>query len=292
MSGLRSTNIVRKSQADLLKLFDEVAQNALASDDEIYRAAGYDPISLKDNAFMQGLIWSAYERTNGTLDNLTRTTANTASRQFELVLDEAHMRLVSGAFSIQEVVRWGVKELAGKGIASIDYPTGHVDYADTAFRRATLTGLNQAGLALQERRSEEIGCEYVEVTAHAGARPSHAVWQGKVYKLHGSEPDYPNFYEATGYGTGAGLGGWNCRHGFYPFFPGLSEHANTKAYLDELNNATVTYNGKEMSMYDATQLQRRMERQIRRYKREYLGMKEGWAGHYRSLCEATDVERA
>ena len=260
---------VRMSQDDLLKLFNDVAVETLRTDDKIYRAAGYDPLPLKENAYMQNLIWTSVNRTNGTLENLTRTTANTAARQFEGILDQAHFRLASGAFSLQEVVRWGVKDLAGKGIASILYPSGHIDYCDVAFRRATITGLNQAGLALQERRTEEMGCDYVETTAHAGARPSHALWQGRVFKLHGSEPGYPNFYEETGYGTGAGLGGWNCRHGFYPFFPGLSEPANTKEYLDELNTATVTYNGKKMSMYDATQVQRSMERNIRRWKREY-----------------------
>jgi AraC-like DNA-binding protein len=265
---------VNMSQDDLLKLFNDVTVETIREDDKIYRAAGYDPVPLKDNSFMQRLIWSSVERTNGTLENLTRTTANTATRQFERILDQAHFRLASGAFSFQDVVRWGIKDLAKNGIASIEYPSGHVDYTEVAFRRATLTGLNQAGLAVQERRAEEMGCDYVETTAHAGARPSHAVWQGRVFKLHGSEPDYPNFYDETGYGTGEGLGGWNCRHGFYPFFPGLSELANTKEYLDELNNATVTYNGKKMSMYDATQEQRRIERNIRRWKREYKALSE------------------
>ena len=271
---------VNMSQDDLLKLFNDVAVETLREDDKIYRASGYDPVPLKDNSFMQRLIWSSVERTNGTLENLTRTTANTATRQFERILDQAHFRLASGAFSLQDVVRWGIKDLARNGIASIEYPKkpgrdrGHIDSVDVAFRRATLTGLNQAGLAVQERRAEEMGCDYVETTAHAGARPSHALWQGRVFKLHGSEPGYPNFYEETGYGTGAGLGGWNCRHGFYPFFPGLSELANTKEYLDELNSATVTYNGKEMSMYDATQEQRRIERNIRRWKREYKALSE------------------
>lgn len=263
---------VNKSQSDLLKLFKEVAEDTLTSDDAMYKAAGYNPIPFEQNGYMQRLLYSTYERTNGTLFNLTRTTANTATRQFESILDQAHMRLSSGAFSLQDVVRWGVKSLSGKGIASIVYPSGHVDYADTAFRRATLTGLNQAGLKLQERRMNELDCDYVETTAHAGARPDHQTWQGRVFKLNGSTEEYPNFYEATGYGTGEGLGGWNCRHGFYPFFHGLSEVANTREYLDELNNATVTYNGKEMSLYDATQEQRRIERNIRKWKREYKAL--------------------
>ena len=74
---------------------------------------------------------------------------------------------------------------------------------------------------LQLARMEEMDCEFVEVTAHEGARPTHAVWQGRVYHrggavVHDGER-YEDFEAATGYGTGPGLCGWNCRHNFYPY---------------------------------------------------------------------------
>ncbi|MFV0412948.1 MAG: phage minor capsid protein, partial [Oscillospiraceae bacterium] len=234
----------RLSESELQSLFNEAATKALSLDDKIHKAAGYKTVPLAENDFMQSLIWSGLEKTEGTFQNLTKTTAQTASQQFENVLDSANMKLTSGAFSYQDVIKQGIKELVQKGIASITYPSGHTDYLDVAFRRATLTGLNQTGLKLQERRMQEVGAEFVETTAHAGARPSHAAWQGRVFQLVGNDK-YPNFAEATGYGTGAGLGGWNCRHGFYPFYPGLSETANSREYLNNLNNATVTVDGKE-----------------------------------------------
>ena len=79
---------------------------------------------------------------------------------------------------------------------------------------------------LQLARMEEMDCEFVEVTAHEGARPTHAVWQGRVYHRGGAVVQdgerYEDFETATGYGTGPGLCGWNCRHNFYPFYPGVS----------------------------------------------------------------------
>ncbi|MFV0351421.1 MAG: phage minor capsid protein [Oscillospiraceae bacterium] len=265
------TTATNMSQQQLIDLFNDAAVKTLRADDTLHTAAGYSPIPLAQNQYMQDLIWAGLKKTNGTFRNLTLTAAQTASQQFESVLDAGHMKLASGAFSYQEVIKQGIKELAQKGIASISYPSGHTDYLDVAFRRATLTGLNQTALQLQERRMQEVGAEFVETTAHAGARPSHAAWQGQVFQLVGNDK-YPNFADATGYGTGAGLGGWNCRHGFYPFYPGISKPSNSPEYLDSLNTATVTIDGKKVSLYDAQQMQRGIERNIRKWKRESAGL--------------------
>lgn len=66
------------------------------------------------------------------------------------------------------------------------------------------------------------------MTAHGGARPEHAEWQGKVYSRSGKSKKYPSLVDKTGYGTGPGLGGWNCRHSMFPFYEG-----STRAYTDE-----------------------------------------------------------
>lgn len=257
------------SQDALIALFNESATLSLTYDDKIYRAAGYNPMPVKDNPALQQIINAGLRKTNGTFKNLTATTARTASQQFENILDDAYNKLLSGAFSYQEVIKQGIKELASKGVSSITYPSGRTDTLDVAFRRATLTGMNQTALNVQEHRLKEFGIELVETTAHAGARPEHAEWQGKVFAWHNKlHPKYPDFVTVTGYGSGDGLGGWNCSHGFYPYIEGVSETANTKAYLAELNNKTVMLYGKPTLVYDALQRQREIERTIRRWKRE------------------------
>ena len=117
----------------------------------------------------------------------------------------------------------------------------------------------------------------MEVTAHSGARTgngvaNHAGWQGKVYSRSGNSLKYPSLRVATGYGTGAGLGGWNCRHSFFPFIEGASERAYDDDELKALKAPKYEYNGKKMTEYEATQRQRYIERQIRRYKREVAGL--------------------
>lgn len=185
---------------------------------EIYRKAGYETVSLSENRQLQKIIAAGLEKTNGLFENLTKTTANTASRQFENALDRAYMQVVSGAFDYNTAVRTAIKNLAQKGIASITYPGGHTDYLDVAVRRAVLTGVSQTTGKMQEQMADDVGCDLVETTAHNGARPDHAQWQGKVFSRSGTSKKYPDFKSSTGYGTGAGLKGWNCRHDFFPYF--------------------------------------------------------------------------
>lgn len=300
----RLADISGKSKTEIKAVLETGCSSALGSDDQIYRLAGYKPTPLSENPALQELLNAGLKKTLGTFQNLTRTTANTATRQFEDALDRAYMQVTSGGISYQQAIKGAVIDLSKQGVAVIQYPTGHTDYMDVAVRRAVLTGVNQTALKIQDARADELGCDLVEVTAHYGARPTHAEWQGRVYSRSGKDKNYKNFYDATGYGTGDGLGGWNCRHSFFPFFKGLSRQNYSLQELHKMNRQTVSYNGRELSLYDATQMQRANEREIRALKREQAGL-EG-AGQdtsevkaklrdaqakQRDLCEQTGLRR-
>ena len=159
---------LNKSQGEIIKSFDECCTEALNSDDKLYKEAGFTPIPLQDNPLMQGIILAGLKETNGTYQNLTATTANTASRQFENILDQMNLRIASGAFTYQEAIKAGISELSQQGIQSITYPSGHIDYLDVAFRRATVTGMSKTANNLQMQRLDELDIDLVEVTAHPG----------------------------------------------------------------------------------------------------------------------------
>lgn len=303
------------TEETLTGLFDEAATRTLTSDDNIYTAAGLSPTPLAASPAMQQIIWAGLEKTMGEFYNLTGTMASNVGGLFWEVLDRAYLRIATGAFDYQSAIKMAIKELAGTGLHFIKYPSGHLDYIDVATRRAVLTGISQTAAKLQEYRFNEMGCQFVETTAHAGARsdgsrgPSdHAWWQGRVFfwaRPGETNPsEYPDFIISTGYGTGPGLCGWNCRHSFYPFYPGLSETANTSEQLAAMNSATVTYNGKSMNLYEATQQQRYIERQIRRWKREASAMEAAgldssaakekireWQGRQRDFTNQTGLRR-
>ena len=261
-----------RSWDDLKALMTEAGMKTLAFDDHLYEAAGLTPTALKDSPALQAVLLAGLDKTNGLFQNLTNSAAAAGSRQFERALDLAYMQVTTGAFSHTEAVKNAIKQLSRGGLEAVVYDSGRVEHLDVAVRRAVLTGVNQTAAKLQITRADEMGCDLVEVTAHAGARPSHAVWQGGIYSRSGKSETYENFEYATGYGTGPGLCGWNCRHNFHPYFEGISKPAYTKEELEQFNAKNYEYNGVKMTEYEATQKQRYIERQIRRWKREEQAM--------------------
>lgn len=197
---------------------------------------------------------------------------------YQWALDSAEMQIMSGGISYREAIKSAVKQLADGGIRIVDYESGHTDQIDVAARRAIMTGVNQVCQRYSEQSVEYLETDLVEVSAHQGARDTgtgpenHKEWQGKVYrwkqKQGKSKGNYPDFIETTGYGTGPGLGGWNCRHHFYPFYEGVSERTYTDEQLQNIDPSPFEYQGKTYTAYEATQKQRMIERTVRKLKRE------------------------
>lgn len=141
----------------------------------------------------------------------------------------------------------------------MDYASGRTMSVEAAVRMNVVTGVNQTALRLQDTLADEMDSDLVETTAHSGARPSHARWQGQVFSRSGKSKKYPDFRRATGYGTGPGLGGWNCRHSFHPYFDGMARTYGAKE-LKKLEAKSITYNGEKLTEYEASQRQRYIER--------------------------------
>lgn len=263
-----------KSESEIRRLMQEAATRAMEAEDEIYYHYGKEPTPFADNATLQALLNAGYQQTAGTFHNLTATTANTVSGQFEAALDRAHLKVSSGAFDYKSAVKSAVDSLADT-MKYVTYPTGHTDTLEVAARRAVLTGVNQTAGKLQEARMDEMDCEFVETSAHGGARPSHAEWQGRQFHRGGAVDymgkHYPDFYAATGYGTGGGIYGWNCSHTHFAIYPELgAPPAWTQESLEALNARDIEYNGGKYTRYEISQMQRARERTVRKYKRRYL----------------------
>ncbi len=304
------SKLTGKSEATLKEIFKAAGVKSMRFDDDIYRAAGLNPLPLNLSPAMLRALTAGIEKTNNLLSNLTRTTAINAQQAFIKAADLAYLQVSTGAMSYDQAIRMAVKQMAAEGLTVVDYASGHRDKIDVAMRRAVLTGVSQTAGKLQEIRADEMGQDLVQVSAHIGARntgtgvANHESWQGGIYSRSGTHPKYKNFVEVTGYGTGAGLGGWNCRHSFFPFFEGISEAAYSKAELKSFANKKVMYNGKEISFYEATQYQRGIERKIREWKRQEAALKavgqdstlesgkvKQWQGTMRDFIKQTGLDR-
>lgn len=263
-----------KSEATIRRLLKEAATEAMEREDAIYYHYNLEPTPFEESAALNNLLNAGARQTCGTWRNLTATTANTVSGAFERTLDVAWGKVATGAFDYKTAVKQAVDSLADE-MPEITYPSGHTDSLEVAARRAVLTGVNQTAGKLQEARMDEMNVEFVETSAHGGARPSHAEWQGRRFHRGGAVDylgkHYPDFEQTTGYGTGAGLCGWNCRHTFFAVFPELGDPPTwTEESLQELNARNIEYNGKLYTQYEVNQMQRARERNVRRWKKRYL----------------------
>jgi len=272
-SGLLYADIIQRvsklsglSARQVRAMFEDAETACIAADNRIYIAAGLKP-AVKLSPVIYRQLKAAAKKTSGHLQNLTMTTASTSQSAYIQAATMVEMQVESGAFDYNTAIRMAVKQVAQTG-CTVSYPSGHIDKIDVAIRRAGLTGVNQNMAELTLSYADEMGANLVRTTAHSGARPSHAVWQGRVFSRSGKSDKYPDFVESTGYGTGPGLCGWNCRHSFGPYLPGISPEIYLQKDLNRMNHATVTYGGEKIKYYDATQMQRSMERKIRATKRE------------------------
>lgn len=310
MMGMTRKEIVQalsartgKCTAEIERIMEEGVSASLNGDAAVYREAGKersDTMSWE----MRKILRAGLKQTYGLFRNLTRTTAAAASKQFEDALDLAWLQVSTGAMDRNSATRQAVKALCKAGVQSVSYESGRTDSLETAVTRAIRTGVNQTALKEQVQLASELDMDLVETTAHAGARPEHAKWQGQVFSLTGKTRGYKKLSTATGYGTGAGLGGWNCRHSFHPWSPEMGR-TYKKGELEEYDRPdAVEYEGRKMSLYEAEQLQRKMERNIRRWKRENSAMNaagldttesavklRAWNARYKDYCGQTGLKQ-
>lgn len=249
---------------EVAKIFEQSGAKTLERDDLIYKEAGLNPVPIKQSRSIMQMMSATIEKTAGNLQNLVMTTANTSQTQFYNAMNRAYMEVSTGVKSYTKSIVDTIKELSSQG-AFITYPSGRNMSLESAVRMNIITSVNQTCGKLQELRADEVGCDLMELTAYSGARPSHAKWQGKIVSRSGQK-GYLTLKD-IGYGEATGFKGVNCHHDWLPYYPG-SARTYTQEQLDVWENEKVTYNGKEYSKYDATQMQRAFERKIRKDKKD------------------------
>ena len=275
---------LNKSYPEMFELYDKVINWEYVRNKDLYEQVNAEYIPFEKNKHLNQAINGIAQQSLEDLENITRSlgfyldingkkTMTPLSQVYTEYLDRACFDIVSGAFDYNSVLRRTVTQLTNSGLRTIDYASGWHNRVDVAARRAVMTGLSQITGKITDYNAKKLGTEYFEVAWHAGARPTHAVWQGKVWTKE-------QLVSVCGLGTVTGLLGANCYHEYYPFFPGISERNWTDQWLEEKNqeeNKPKEFQGKEYTVYEAKQRQRQMETAMRAQREKVRALQKGKA---------------
>lgn len=278
------TGLTRK---ELRSVLQDAVLTSWEDDTATLKQLGIELSNPLENPAVIRVMDAEYKKSLGELTNLTRTTMKQAGNDLVNMLDEADLRVAAGVQSYSAAVCDILDRYAGKGI-EVSYPTGAKRTLEAAVRMCVVTSMNQTAAQVTNQYIVEAGSEYVLVSAHLGARvqgkgqpelAGHDNWQGKVYKIRGTTPEYPNLLDRTGYdvdpntGQGTvvnplGLHGYNCRHSHKPWDIRLRN-----PYVDENGNLKID-SEENRKRYELQQKQRTMERSIRATKRKLIEKQE------------------
>lgn len=273
------------SYPEMFELYDKVINWEYVRNKDIYEQINAEYIPFEENGQLKQITEAIIDQSFDDLENVTNSLGfyldygngqkvlTPLSQVYTKYLDAACYDIVTGAFDYNSVLRRVVTQLTNSGLRQIDYSSGRANRVDVAARRAVMSAVSQITGKISEYNAQKLGTEYFEVEWHAGARPTHAVWQGRVWSKE-------QLYSVCGLGTVTGLLGANCYHTYYPFFPGISQRNWSDDWLGAKNEEEAepkTFDGKEYTLYEAKQRQRQMETAMRAQREKVKLLQAGGA---------------
>lgn len=264
----------KKSQSEIKRILKNVGYNIstlsneknIVTDETLKTATS----SIYNSVAIKNIVDETIKETNSIMETIQTKAIESAKKEYMQILTDSYIKVSSGVYSYDKVIKEALNKLAKEGITGATYTNGTKLSLESTVRRDILTKCHQLSAEIEIQKARDSGTNLVYVTQHLGARirtkytkedyEAHCEWQGKVYMLDGSNGKYDNFYEKTGYGELLGLCGVNCRHHVFA----TDESKTHPAPYDEEENEKA---------YILSQEQRVYERKEREYKKKIEAMK-------------------
>lgn len=188
---------IEASEAEIDRIFDDVLKEEYVRDATIYRELANREITpFASNKELQQYIRAVKAQTKETFENITQTTGYMVKNNGKLQmtppaavlqrsLDKAIGQVLEGTETYNNAIRDVVKELTDSDLRTVQYDSGKTYDVASAARMCLMTGVTQVTARIAEQNMRELGTEYVQVSWHATARPSHQKWQGRIFHWKG-----------------------------------------------------------------------------------------------------------
>lgn len=270
----RISELSRKDIEDLLEI---TAKENIDFANTYYEAKKMDKISYETSKQFQDIVKAVEKTTKGEFTNLSKTTALKLlkdngkplyldiKKAYNEVIDRCVLAVATGQMDYQKAMYDTIKQLSISGVKKIYYDNeGKRAYArrlDSSVRMNILDGVRQVNIGIQEQVGKEFGSNGVEISAHSPCASDHIFIQGQQYTKKQFNKINANLKRP--------IGTLNCTHFVFSIVLGVSNPSYTKKQLDQYkqeSNSIVEYQGIKYTLYEATQVQRRLETAIRQQK--------------------------
>ena len=255
---------------ELKKLYSD-ALNDVYHDDRFVRALEETPLSDGARDTLERYTESIARQTQETLTNLSNTTA--VSETYKQAVDKAILVVSSGLGDYKSQMRNTIREFGCAGL-QVEYESGFKRRLDSALRQNIVDGVKQIQQHASDVIGEDLGYNAKEISVHANSAPDHEPVQGHIFlneefeKLQ-TEQDCVDIEGRTFYAMRRPIAEWNCMHFAFSFSTKYSKPKYTTEELDqsiEDNAKGCEIDGKHYTLYEARELMRRIETDIRRQK--------------------------
>lgn len=269
--------VTKLTQRDIKALFRKAAKEANTDARFSYVSKGVEP----DNIRWEALVENIWKQTAGAMDNLANSTVITDG--YRSAIDDAVQAVTMGASGYNSAIRDAVKRIGREGL-QVEYESTylaadgqlkhHKRRLDSAVRQNVLDGIRQVQQKAQELIGEEIGADGVDITAHPNSAPDHEPVQGRRFDLANfqrmqSGLDFEDVDGNRYDGFERPITQWRCRHLIFYILLGVTRRMYTNDQLlnwQQDNEKGCIIDGKHYTNYEATQLMRNLETEIRKQK--------------------------
>lgn len=270
---------IKKELRRLLKVSHRELRNLLTQSAEV----GYNfdiknlpfvqAVPFRKNTVIQEIVDAAVQMAREDLSNMVQTMgfvgpngkALPLTQAYEQACDFAFQKVATGAQDYNSAIRQATKELANRGIVTIDYASGRTRSLEAAVRGNIMGAIGTMQEKISQQNHDDFGCNGWEISAHANSAPDHEPIQGRQYP----DEEYIQLNDSLV----RRIGTLNCGHSAFPIIIGVNSPQYTREQLEKFrkdNEKGFTYEGKHYTGYEATQRQRKLERAIRRQKHRIL----------------------
>ena len=272
---------------DIYNMFEYSAKTNQDFAKQFYKARGISYIPYAENKALKEQIRAIAKITAKEYANISRTSAigytvkdlkgnlvfKDISSTYKDIIDKAILNAGQGKTTYQQEMRNAIKQIGQSGLKTLDYESGRSVRLDSAIRQNTLEGLRTLTNQIQEQFGEEFGADGVEVSHHINSAPDHIdTVDGKQFSLNGDRVVKGKLYKdfnTVNNSLDRQVSTLNCRHYIFSIVLGVNKPQYTDKQLEEdkkKNKQGFDFEGKHYSNYEGEQLQRLIEREIRKQK--------------------------